>query len=205
MEKGMKPLHRNDLYTWSVFNENQDIDFHSIAWIRSGGNVLIDPLPLSVHDRQHLEQLGGAAWVLITNSDHTRAAEKIADHFRAQLVGPAAERHNFALPCERWLADGETLVSGLMALEMQGSKTPGELALVLEGRTLITGDLVRSHRAGWLQILADAKLKDRKAAVASARRLLDLRDIEAVLVGDGWSVFRDGHARLREMVDSLGD
>jgi hypothetical protein len=32
---------------------------------------------------------------------------------------------------------------------LNGSKTPGELALVLEKTTLITGDLVRAHQAGY--------------------------------------------------------
>jgi glyoxylase-like metal-dependent hydrolase (beta-lactamase superfamily II) len=200
----MKTLHRSDLYGWSVFNENLDMDFNSVAWIRTGGNVLIDPLPLSPHDLEHLERLGGAAWVVVTNADHTRAAERVADHTRARLAGPAAEKSSFPLPCERWLEDGEELVPGLIALEMQGSKTPGELALVLDHTTLITGDLIRAHQAGRLQLLADAKLKDRVAAEVSVRRLLQWPQIEAVLVGDGWSVFRQGAAALRELAQSLG-
>ena len=74
----MKKLHRSDLFGWSIFNEERNIDFNSTLWVRSQGNVIIDPLPLIEHDKKHLESLGGAAHVIITNSDHIRDAAKIA-------------------------------------------------------------------------------------------------------------------------------
>ena len=97
------------------------------------------------------------------------------------------------------------MVPGLVVHEVAGSKTPGELALVLEGTTLITGDLVRAHEGGRLCLLPDAKLGDGAAARASARRLAALPGIEAVIVGDGWPVFRHGAEALRELVDSFDD
>jgi glyoxylase-like metal-dependent hydrolase (beta-lactamase superfamily II) len=201
----MKRLHRKDLFCWSAFNERLNIDFNSFAWVREGGNVLFDPLPLSAHDTEHLRSLGGAAWVVVTNSAHARGARAIADAFGARLVGPAAEQSGFPLPCERWLRDGEELLPGLRAYEMQGSKTPGELAFLLEETTLITGDLIRSHRAGSLSLLLPEQgLRDLSAAVASARRLLTLGRIEAILVGDGWCVFRDGGRGLQELIDREG-
>lgn len=195
----MKSLHRPDLYTWSSFDTDRNVDFNSIAWIRPEGNVLIDPLPLSNHDRDHLNSLGGATWIVITNSDHVRAAKDIAQLTGAAIAAPAAEKENFPIPADRWLSDAEEVVPGLKAIEMHGSKTPGELALLLEETTLITGDLVRAHKAGSLMILPDAKLKNREEAVASVRKLASLNGIEAVLVGDGWSVFRSGDRQLKEL------
>ena len=201
----MKRLHRPDLFCWSAFAERPDIDFNSYVWVREGqGNVVIDPLVLSEHDREHLRKLGGAAWVVLTNSDHVRAAESVAKDFGAKLAGPAAERADFPLACDRWLADGEELVPGLRAVAMEGSKTPGELALILEGTTLITGDLIRSHRADALMMLsAQQGLVDVAAATRSLERLLTMGPFAAVLLGDGWSVFRDGHTYLRELHASL--
>jgi len=66
----MKQLHRKDLFGWSEFNQQRNLDFHSICWVRDQGNVLIDPLPLSEHDLTHLQSLGGASIIVITNSDH---------------------------------------------------------------------------------------------------------------------------------------
>lgn len=199
----MKRCHRPDLYCWSRFDEARDIDFHSYLWVRDGGNVAVDPLPLSEHDRTHLRSLGGVQTVVVTNSDHLRDAERLAAEFGARLCGPRAERATFGVECDRWLGEGDQLAPGATVLELDGSKTPGELALLLDATTLITGDLVRCHAGGTLTLLPDGKLRDRAAAIASVKRLLDYDGIEAVLVGDGWPVFRDGHARLRELVASL--
>lgn len=200
----MKRLHRKDLYAWSVFNERLNIDFNAFAWIRSpaeGGNVLVDPLPLTAHDAEHLRTLGGAAWIVITNSDHLRGAKEIAAAFGAKIAGPAAEKAAFPLACDRWLAEGDELVPGLLTFELEGSKTPGELALLLEGTTLISGDLIRAHRAGSLMtLLPEQKLKDPKLARESIARIAKRGGIEAVLVGDGWNVFRDGQKLLGELL-----
>ena len=193
----MKRLHRPDLYAWSAFDESRDIDFNSVAWIRPDGNVLIDPLPMSEHDRSHLAQLGGAALIIITNSDHVRDATGLAQHYGAVLLGPRAERDGFPVPCTQWLGEGDEPVPGLRVLEMQGSKTPGELAIVLGQTTLITGDLVRGQVGGALNLLPDTKLADRRQAVESLRRIVDEHsEIDAVLVGDGWPLFHEGWKAL---------
>jgi hypothetical protein len=199
----MKLLHRPDLFCWSEFNTERNIDFHSIAWIRPEGNVLIDPLPLSEHNWHHLRSLGGAAWIIITNSDHVRASLEIAEQTGAQIAAPDGEQATFPIPVQRWLGDGDIVVSGLNALELHGSKTPGELAFLLEETTLITGDLVRAHQAGSLMLLPDGKLIDRSLAIASVKRLAQLSQVEAVLVGDGWQIFRDGHTYLQELIDRV--
>ena len=199
----MKQLHRDDLFGWSEFNAERNLDFHSVLWVRKDGNVLVDPLPLSDHDRQHLQALGGARCIVITNSDHLRDAEAVAIQTGAQLLGPMQERDHFPIPCERWLQEGDYVVSGLWVFEMAGSKTPGELALLLEGDTLITGDLIRAHRGGQLCLLPDAKLTDKAEAIASVKRLAALPGIANVLPGDGWPVFGNAEAVLQALVNRL--
>ena len=73
----MKQLHRSDLFSWSVFNEERNIDLNGTLWLRPSGNILIDHLPFTEHDINHLKSLGGAAHVIITNSDHVRDAAEI--------------------------------------------------------------------------------------------------------------------------------
>ncbi|MDD5271509.1 MAG: MBL fold metallo-hydrolase [Methylovulum sp.] len=199
----MKQLHRKDLFAWSVFNEERDLDFHSYVWVREGGNVVIDPLPLSAHDHQHLQKLGGVAVIVITNSDHCRASEALANHTGAVVFGPAAEQDTFPILCNRWLYDGEEIVPGLHAYALNGSKTPGELALLLEHTTLITGDLIRCHIGGELCLLPDGKLADRKQAVLSVKRIANLPGIQAVLTGDGWPLFSHGSEALHHLARSL--
>lgn len=197
----MKSLHRPDLFCWSEFNAERNVDFHSLAWIRPEGNVLVDPLPLSEHDWTHLQSWGRAKWIVITNSDHIRASQEIAVKTGAQIAAPGGEKATFPIPVQRWLGDGDVVVPGLTVFELHGSKTPGELAFLLEDTTLVTGDLVRAHQAGSLMLLPDAKLIDRSLAIASVRRLAQLNQVESVLVGDGWQIFHGGHNYLQGLVD----
>lgn len=192
----MKSLHRNDLFQWSHFDEQRDIDFHSVLWVRPDGNVAFDPLPLSEHDLAHVKRLGGVAWVVLTNGDHVRAAAALVAATGARVAAPAGERGTLGVPVDRWLEDGEEVVPGLVAYAMQGSKTPGELALHLAPDTLITGDLVRGQRANALNLLPAAKLADLAAAKRSVARLAALPGLTTVLVGDGWPLFGDAAKHL---------
>jgi len=196
----MKRMHRKDLWCWSVFNERLNIDFNSFVWTRADGNVVIDPLPMSAHDRAHLDKLGGAAWIVVTNSDHVRGARELADVFPGvKIAGPAAERERFPLKCHAWLSEREPMFDWRV-YELEGSKTPGELALLIDHTTLVTGDLVRAHRPASLMMLhPDQGLKDAAAARESISRLAVLPHLEAVLVGDGWCLFADCHEALRAL------
>jgi hypothetical protein len=197
----MKALHRPDLFAWSAYDEPRRMDFNSVLWRRPEGNVLVDPLPLAPHDARHLDELGGAAFVLLTNSEHARGAAELAARTGARVLGPRAERERFPVACQGWLGDGDTPFPGLVVRELDGSKTPGELALILEETTVIFGDLVRAGRAGALGLLPPEKLRDRAAVLASLRRLRGLHPrIEHVLVGDGWSAFHVGGRLLDALV-----
>jgi glyoxylase-like metal-dependent hydrolase (beta-lactamase superfamily II) len=199
----MRRLHRRDLWVWSTYDEALHVDFNGFLWARPDGNVLVDPVALSEADRRHLAELGGARWILITNSAHVRGAPDIAARTGARLLGPAGEREGFPAACERWLSDGDEPFPGLVVRALEGSKTPGELALVLEDTTAIFGDLVRAHRAGALMLLPEPKLRDRRQAIASARRFRALHPrVSDVLVGDGWCAFRNGGALLDELLAS---
>ncbi|HET9929700.1 MAG TPA: hypothetical protein VFQ35_03395 [Polyangiaceae bacterium] len=200
----MKQLHRADLYGWSRFDESRNIDFHSLLWRRPEGNVVIDPLPLSEHERGRLQEFGGVKHVVITNSDHVRATAELVALTGARTYGPRGERGSFPLQCDVWLGDEDTVVEGLVALALEGSKTDGELALLLERTTLITGDLVRAHAGGRLDSLPEAKLRDRAAARRSLERLAGIASVVAVLPGDGWPMFRDGHGALTDLVRRFG-
>jgi glyoxylase-like metal-dependent hydrolase (beta-lactamase superfamily II) len=212
----MKPLHKDNLFCWSAFNEERNLDFHSVFWRRNtaggsaavsagkgAGNVAIDPLPLSAHDRRHIDALGGVQEIVITNSDHVRAAAALKAETGARLWLPEKERATLAHLGGEGLSGGAEPFAGLKVLELRGSKTPGELALSIEDETLVVGDLIRGHRAGRLNLLPDAKLQDKSQALESLRELASLERVEAVLVGDGWPVFSGGHRALQRLLQEL--
>lgn len=199
----MKTLHKSNFYCWSAFDKDRNIDFHSYVWVTEQGSIVFDPLPLTEHDKQHLLSLGKVSHILISNSDHVRNAQALADETGAQIWGPEAEKDSFPIECSHWLSAGKNLLPGLDVYSLDGSKTDGELAFVLEGDTLITGDLVRAHAGGKLCMLPDPKLQDKTKALASVKMLASINGIKAVLVGDGWPVFREGERVLAELSASL--
>jgi hypothetical protein len=201
----MKALHRPDLYCWSQFDISRNVDFNGFFWVHPEGNVMIDPMPLSEHDRAHIQSLGGVAYIIITNSDHIRSVEEICNWSGALLCAPVSEQEIFraSVPklCEEaiWLGDGDEPIPGLQVIALHGSKTPGELALLIEKTTLICGDLIRAHKANALMTLPDAKLKDKDLVSKSVQRLANISTVEHVLVGDGWPLFRDGLKALKKL------
>lgn len=200
----MKPLHRNDLYCWSEFNKEKNIDFHSFLLELDEGNLIIDPLPLSPEDERQLLNLGPIAAVLVTNSDHIRNAEHLSQKLGLPIYAPTAEQDTFPIKAHKWLKEGDRLAPELFVLEMEGSKTKGELALLLEKTTLITGDLIRSHAEGTLTLLPDNMLLDKAKAIESVKRLAALPDLQSVIVGDGWPVFQNAKTVLAALLKEQG-
>ncbi len=199
----MKSLHKNNLFCWSQFDEDRNIDFHSYLWVRNQGNIVFDPLPLTNHDKNHLNSLGNVSHIIISNSDHIRKAEELAGVTGAQIWGPAAEKESFPIKCSKWLGESKGLLEGLDVYCLSGSKTDGELAFVIEGETLITGDLIRAHSGGELCMLPEGKLQDLDKAIDSVKKIAGIQGIKAILPGDGWPVFRGGEQVLSELVVSI--
>src|SRR6266850_1536377 len=207
----MKKTILENLYLWSAFQPDRAIDFNAFFWVRPGAdNVLIDPLPIDEAKAAFIRERGGARWILVTNTDHWRAADTLRDGFRAAVYAPAAERERLArdgrkgdhgydesggLPAE--------LREEVMALPVRGGKTEGEMALYLKPlRAIVFGDVVRSHVSGRLTLLPDGKLSDRLAVLNSLRRVIPL-PFEAILVGDGDCVYRDAREAFFRMFDDL--
>ena len=154
-------------------------------------------------NENHLDGLGGAAHLIITNSDHVRDSERILLFTGAKCWGPFAEKKQFPFNCDDWLKDGDKPVNNLEVFCMEGSKTPGELAILIDNTTLVTGDIIRAHEGGRLCMLPDEKLQNRELAVNSIKRIAAIKSIEAVITGDGWPIFKNGHDALVELSEKL--
>ncbi len=199
----MKELPQENIYCWSEFNKEHQLDFHSFLLYLIEGNILVDPLPFAPEDERSLRDLGPVAWIIVTNSDHLRDAENISKSLGVPIYAPAGEESDFPCRVVRWLKDGDYVAPELQIFALEGSKTDGELAILFEEKTLITGDLIRSHEEGKLTLLPDEKLKDKAKAIASVKRLADLPKLETIVVGDGWPILEDAKARLQDLVKSL--
>ena len=77
------------------------------------------------------------------------------------------------------------------------------MAILIDETTLVTGDIIRCHEGGRLCMLPEEKLKNRELAVNSIKRIAAIKSIEAVIPGDGWPIFKNGHDALIELAEKL--
>ncbi len=204
----MKTTALEHVHTWPVWQADKRIDFNGFLWTRPKGNLLIDPMPLTDDQRAFLDERGGAARILVTNADHLRAAPELKAALGAELLAPQGDRERFgehAPLIDHWFDD--VLPGELAALAevrpLRGGKGPVEPALYLTAeRAWLFGDLVRSHVSGRLMLLPEAKSTD-PAQMAADVRALAGHEVDAVLLGDGDSLFRGAAEAWAELQASL--
>jgi uncharacterized cupin superfamily protein/glyoxylase-like metal-dependent hydrolase (beta-lactamase superfamily II) len=172
--------------------------------MRDGGNVAVDPLPLSDDDVRAIEQLGGVQTIVITNRDHVRGARELRDRFHARIVTSQTEAPLLDFAPDGTFKGGDEITPGVIAIPLQGAKTPGEVALfVPELRAAICGDALIGKPAGALSLMANEKLADPAALVRSLRELWALQ-LEALLLGDGMPVLRGADDVLGAFLEARG-
>jgi glyoxylase-like metal-dependent hydrolase (beta-lactamase superfamily II) len=198
------------VHYWGRPQLDRGIDFNGFLWCREGGNVLVDPMEVDEPELARIQELGGARWILLTNFDHMRAAAPLARLLEAEVHAPAEERERFGpdgAAVTGWFTTAADLPGDLPGSvevhALRGGKSACETALWLaEPRALLFGDLVRSHESGRLRLLPPPKVSDPAAVKASLEPLLE-HPADAILLGDGDSLFRGGREALAELVESL--
>ena len=206
----MKSTRIAGLHYWGEFQADRRIDFNGWFWERSGGNVLIDPMPLDEAGVAFLRERGGVQWILVNNADHLRAAALLGRDLDAELIAPAAERERLgeaAMSVRHWFETAADLPGGLAdeveVVPLAGGKSPMEPAFHLKPLSaLYFGDLVRSHETGALRLLPDPKISDRAAVVASLQPLKGATP-DAILLGDGDPILSGAAGALESLLGSL--
>ncbi len=191
------------IFSWPWFSQRHGYDFNGTLVRDEEGNLCVDPVEV---DEATLDLLAdeGVAWILITNRNHVRAANRV----RARTGAPVAIHPADAAYARE---QGATIDAPLEVDERIGpfrvigvpGKSPGEVALHDPSRRLlIVGDAVIGNPPGRLSLLAERVLDDPRQLRASVRRLVAL-DVAALIVGDGVSILSGAGARLRELVESF--
>ena len=190
---------------WSVWQPAQRVFFNSYFVKRDDGNVVVDPLAWSAEDEQEMRERGGVAWIVITNRDHERRARDLAKVFEAKIAASERDAPSLSGPVDHLLRDSDRHFIGIHIVQLEGMKSPGEIALHLPSlKAAIVGDALWGEPAGSLRLLPDEKLLDPRAAVLSLRKLWALR-LDALLVGDGTPILHDADAVIGECLESRTD
>ena len=168
------------------------------------GNVCVDPVPPSDEILAEITRVG-VARILLTNRNHSRAANLIRERTGAKtLIHPDDATHARSQGAQ---IDGDlsadTRIGPLNVVAVPG-KSPGEVAFHWpERKLLIVGDAVIGNPPGTCGGLLRAKVMDDPVRLRrSVRELLDL-DFDVLLVGDGTSILHDAKLRLKDLTDTF--
>ena len=84
-----------DVYTWSWFSEPHGYDFNGYLVVHSDGNLCIDPV-VPGDDLAEIERLG-VAKILITNRNHSRAANAVRERTGASISSSCTAKRAYHL------------------------------------------------------------------------------------------------------------
>jgi uncharacterized cupin superfamily protein/glyoxylase-like metal-dependent hydrolase (beta-lactamase superfamily II) len=190
-----------DLWTWKRWQSDRSMDFNS--WFCKGDvNIVVDPLETDADDLRQIEEMGGVDWVVVTNRDHERATKLFVDRFEAKVAAGGRDADELSVGVTQRLGDDD-LFHGWRVIELEGFKSPGEIALYSSlRRTVILGDSLWGDPAGSLRFMPDAKLEDPQRAVLSMRRVRGVVRLENILVGDGAPIYGNARAAIGRCIDA---
>jgi glyoxylase-like metal-dependent hydrolase (beta-lactamase superfamily II) len=190
------------IYTWPWFSEPHGYNFNGHLILHAGGNLCIDPVEPAA-DLEEIARLGTSR-ILLTNRNHSRAANKVRTRTGARsAIHPADAPHarNEGAELDDELHVGEK-IGPLVTVSVAG-KSPGEVALHWPDRKiLIVGDAVVGDPPGRCKLLPEKVIDDPSRLRESVRSLLAL-EFDTLLVGDGAPILQSAKERLRELVDSF--
>ncbi len=89
MERTMRNI-VSDILTWPWFSEPHGYNFNGHLVRDPGGNVCIDPVEPTEDDLDALVR-EGVAWIILTNRNHSRAANRVRARTGARTMIHAAD------------------------------------------------------------------------------------------------------------------
>ncbi len=191
------------VFIWSKPAEPQGYNFNGYFIRHPGGNLVIDPVEPDDEEMGFLVD-EGVAEILITNRNHSRAANEVRSATGAQT---AIHRADADYAQRQGCVVDEAMSTGdihgpLVAIPAKG-KSPGEMAFLWSERgILFIGDAAIGNPPGQLSLLPEEKLDDPVQLRDSLRGLLEV-DFDTLLVGDGEPILTGAKAKLKELVESF--
>jgi glyoxylase-like metal-dependent hydrolase (beta-lactamase superfamily II) len=192
-----------DIFTWPWYSEPHRYNFNGHFIKHAGGNLCIDPVDPTGEDIEELARCG-VARIVLTNRNHSRAANKV----RARTGGrtaihaadaPHARKEGAEL--DDHLNPGDKI--GPFAVVAAPGKSPGEVVLHWpERKILLVGDAVVGDPPGRCKLLPGKVVDDLPRLRESVRALLTL-DFDILLVGDGEPILGSAKERLRELANTF--
>ena len=193
----------SDIFTWPWFSQPHGYNFNGHLVRHAESNLCIDPVEPGKEVVNEIARLG-VARILLTNRNHSRAANRVRRHTGARTAlhpDDAAHARSQGAELDDELNTGDK-IGPLVVIGVPG-KSLGEVAFHWpERRLLIVGDAVIGNPPGRCGLLREAVMDDPPRLRESVRNLLEL-DFDTLLVGDGEPILEGAKVRLKELVESF--
>ena len=191
------------IFTWPWFSEPHGYNFNGYLVCHAGGSLCIDPVEPTEEALGEIARRG-VKMILLTNRNHSRAANRVRARTGAQTaIHPADAAHARSQGAE---IDGELQIGdkiGPLVVVAASGKSPGEVALHWpERKLLFVGDAVIGNPPGRCGLLGEKVMDDPARLRTSVRALLDL-DFDTLLPGDGKPILQGAKACLKELVETF--
>ena len=200
---GLKEI-SSDLYQWSEFSVEKQLNFNGYYLINNGESVIIDPPTLLNGDLQSLKNLikknSGSPLkaVLLTNVHHDRISQKVKEAFNIPVYIHENDADDLDFQADHTFVDGDKLFCGLKVVHLKNQKSPGESAFYLEDqKKMFVGDALIGKVSGKLNMLPPEKFLDINEARKSLQILRNF-NFDDLLLGDGECILGKGKKTFEE-------
>lgn len=189
----------NSLWLWQAYDPAVKADLSSSAAKSRDRLFLIDPIPLAPAPLAELTAHGRFASVLVTNSNHPRAAAAFARQLGANILAAQPVLSEFGDATVEPIGGGE-LMPGVAAIPIEGAAA-GEMAFHFadEGGTLIIGDALINFEPYGFTLLPAKYCSNQKQMRGSLRQLLDW-PFERLLFAHGAPILASARAHLETLL-----
>ena len=186
----MKPSTRlqevtKSLFLWSSFHAQWKTDFDSYALKTPDGVLLVDPMKPAPAVIKKIRELGEPCAILLTNAHHDRDADWFRKEYGIQIYAHQSAKSDCDTKIDVLILDDETLPGGVKAIHLPGSSA-SETAFYTKagGGIVLTGDSILHLPDDGLSLLPEPYIEDRKQALKSLAKLLDL-DFKVITFAHG--------------------
>jgi len=197
-----------NIYKWHQFSEEKKLNFNGYLIVSNEESVLVDPPKMAEKDITKLESLVGKnsknpmKAILISNVHHERDCNEFRKRFGVDIWINEKDSDGLEIKPNKTFIDGQELPCGIIALELNDQKSPGESGFILRERSImILGDALIGKVPGKLDMLPADKYKDLDLAKKGLNKLLDF-EFQTLLLGDGISILSDAKEKVISFLGS---
>ncbi len=188
------------LALWQAYDPSVKSDLFATAVKTQAGLFFVDPIPLAPAALEDLTGPDPVAGIVLTNSNHLRAAQAFAERFKAPVFSSAKVAEEFGADWARPVADAEEISPGVSAIAIAGG-APGETAFhfVDQGGTMVVGDALINFEPYGFTFLPPKYCTDQKEMRRSLGRLLDW-PFQRLLFAHGLPILTSARERLETLL-----